>query len=228
MAWYIATSLRNEDRPKLTVAPENVAAYDKVCDAMTAQYEQLPKDDPLYAVADPVEMINGFELPDFEPFEIKIRGSSADLPDIISTGMGWLVSDKVRAEIERIEPGRHKFLPARLATDTETGIDRWRFLDICGRLDCVALDASEGVFKRVYDPELPEYFRYLEEGGSKTKIAIWRSCAEGRAIWYDYRIKRRFISDEFAEFIQRECIRGWSLTTFDRPNRVREVEGGID
>lgn len=104
MAWYIQTSLRNEDRPKLTVAPESVAAYDRVRQALTAKYERLPKTDPLYAVADPVEMINGLELPDFDPFEIKIRGSSSDLPDIISTGMGWLVSEKVRAEIERIEP----------------------------------------------------------------------------------------------------------------------------
>jgi hypothetical protein len=223
MAWYIETSLRNEDRPKLTVAPEGVAALKKVCDAMTAKYEKLPKDDPLYAVADPVQIFNGFDLPDFDPFEIRIRGSSSDLPDVISTGMGWLVSEKVRAEIERIEPGRHKYLDAHVTTDTETAADRWKFLNIRGRLDCVALDASEGVFKRVYDPALPDFFRYLEEGGSKTKIAVWRSCAEGRAIWYDYRIKRRFISDEFHDFIQREGIRGWSLKTFDRPNRVREV-----
>jgi hypothetical protein len=65
MAWYIETSLRNEDRPKPSVAPEGVAAFDKVCDAMTAKYEKLPKGDPLYAVADPVQMFNGFELPGF-------------------------------------------------------------------------------------------------------------------------------------------------------------------
>jgi hypothetical protein len=228
MAWYIQTSLRNEDRPKLTVSPESVAAYDKVRHALTAEYEQLPKTDQCYALADPVEMINGFALPDFEPFEIKIRGGSDDLPDIISTGMGWLVSEKVRAEIERIEPSRHKFLPARVTTDTETAADRWAFLNIRGRLDCIALDWCEGVTKRIYDPELPGYFRYFEEGGNRAKLAIHRSCAKGRAIWYDYRIRRRFISDEFADFIEKERIRGWSLVTWDRPNRVLEVEEDAD
>jgi hypothetical protein len=80
------------------------------------------------------------------------------------------------------------------------------------------------VFKRVYNPDLPDFFRYLADWGRKTIIAVHRSRIEGRAIWYDYRINRRFISDEFADFIQRESMRGWSLTTWDRPNRALEVD----
>jgi len=226
MAWYIQTSLLDEDRPTVTVVPDGVAQYDAVRRVLTEKYENLPKTDPLFAVADPVEMINGFELPDLGPFEVVIRRRSSELPDVINTEIGWLVSAKVKDEIERIEPGRHRFFPALVSTEDKSGVEGWTFLNIRGRLDCVALAASEGVFKRVYDPDLPEFFRYLEEGGSKTKIAVWKNCTEGRAIWYDYRIKRRFISEEFQQFIQREGIRGWSLATFDRPNRVREVAEG--
>jgi hypothetical protein len=212
----------------VSLSPESVAAYDKVRRAMTAEFDQLPKTDPRFTLTDPVEMINGFDLPDFEPFDVTIKDYPNAIPDVVSTPIGYLVSDKIRTEIERIEPGRHKFLPARVTADTRAVPGDWSFLNIRGRLDCVVLDRCEGVTKRVYDPGLPEYFRYFEEGGNKAKIAIRRSCAEGRAIWYDYRIKRRFISDEFADFIQREGIRGWSLQTWDRPNRVLEVEEDSD
>lgn len=80
------------------------------------------------------------------------------------------------------------------------------------------------MFKRVYNPDLPGFFRYISDWDSKTTCAVYRSRVAGRAIWFDYRIKRRFISDDFADFIQREDIRGRSLKTWDRPNRVLEVD----
>lgn len=224
MAWYIHTSLLDEDRPSAKLTPETLAAYERVCEAMTAEIQKLTRDDPLRDV-EPVQMINGYDVPDFEPRVVRVKNRPIPLPDIISTGNGWLVSNKVRDEIERIEPGRHRFLPTTLEFDTgEREVDRWSFLIIRGRVDCVALEACVNVFKRVYNPDLPDFFRYLADWGSKAIIAVRRSQIEGRAIWYDYRIDRRFISDEFADFIQRENIRGWSLTTYDRPNRVLEVD----
>jgi hypothetical protein len=224
MAWYIHTSLLDEDRPSARLTPETLAAYESVCEAMTAEIQKLPKDDPLWGVQ-PVQMINGYDVPDFEPRVVTVKRRRIPLPDVISTGHGWLVSNKVRDEIERIEPGRHRFLPTALEFDTgEQELDRWSFLIIRGRVDCVALEASTDVYKRVYDPALPDFFRYLSNWDSTTVCAVHRSCIAGRAIWYDYRIGERFISDEFADFIERENIRGWSLKTYDRPNRVLEVD----
>ncbi|WP_028969065.1 imm11 family protein [Sphingomonas sp. URHD0057] len=224
MAWYIQTILLDEDRPKARLTPETLAAYENVCAAMTAEYQKLPRDNPLWDT-ESVQMIKGYDIPEFEPRVVIVKRRALPLPDIISTGDGWLVSNKVRQEIERIEPGRHRFLPTALEFDTgEREIDLWSFLIIRGRVDCVALEACVNVFKRVYNPDLPDFFRYLADWSNGTTIALRRSNIEGRAIWYDYRIDRRFISDGFADFIQRENIRGWRLTTWDRPNRAIEVD----
>jgi hypothetical protein len=224
MAWYIRTSSLDEDRPTARLTAETLAAYERVCNEMTAEIQKLPKDNPLWDVQ-PVEMINGYDVPEFEPRVVSVKSRAIPLPDVISTGHGWLLSNNVRDEIERIEPGRHRFLPTVLEFDTgEREIDRWSFLIIRGRVDCVALDASTDVYKRVYDPALPDFFRYLSNWDSTTVCAVYRSCVAGRAIWYDYRIDVRFISDEFADFIQRENIRGWSLKTYDSPNRILEVD----
>jgi len=224
MAWYIETSHLEEDRPKAKATPATIAAYDEVRFAMTAEYQKLPRDNPLWDT-EPVQMIKGYDIPAFEPRVVTLKSRSNPVPDIISTGIGWLVSNKVRDEIERVEAGRHRFLPTVLEFDTgQREVDRWSFLIIRGRVDCIALEASSNVFKRVYNPDLPDFFRYLADWQSDTVIAVQRSRIEGRAIWYDYRINRRFISDEFADFIQRENIRGWSLTTWDRPNRAIEVD----
>jgi hypothetical protein len=92
---------------------ETIAAYDKVRRAMTAQYEKLSRDNPLWD-PEPVQMITGYDIPEFEPRVVTIRRRPNPVPDVISTGIGWLVSDKVRNEIERIELGRHRFLPTIL------------------------------------------------------------------------------------------------------------------
>lgn len=224
MAWFIETSHQNEDRPDAKATPETVAAYDNVRRAMTAQYENLPRDNPLWD-PEPVQMITGYDIPEFEPRVVTIRRRPNPVPDVISTAIGWLVSDKVRNEIERIELGRHRFLPTILEWDTgERDVEGWSFLIIRERVDCVALDACVNVVKRVYNPDLPNFYRCLASWDGETVIAVHKSRIEGRAIWYDYRINRRFISDGLAEFIDREAIRGWSLTTWDRPNRAVEVE----
>ena len=97
------------------------------------------------------------------------------------------------------------------------------FLNIRGRIDCVALEACTEVWKQDYqgDTEFSRYQGFYWQRG--VTIAVYKSCIAGRAVWYDFRLKCRMISDDFADFIQRENIRGWSLSTFDRPNRVLEV-----
>jgi len=170
-------------------------------------------------------MINGYDLPDFAPREVIAKELPVALPEIISTPIGYLVSNKVRDEIERIEPGRHRFLSTVLKLDSGAPeVDRWSYLVIRGRTDCIAFEACANVVKKTFDPALPEFFRYFADWQAGTTLAVRRSCIAGRALWYDYRIDRRFISDEFAEFIQRENIRGWDLTTWDRPNRALEVD----
>src|SRR5262245_39856642 len=136
MAWFIDTSLLNEDRPSARPTPETLAAYDKVRLALTAKYETLARDDPLRGVGeDSVQMINGYGLPDFEPRVVTVRRWTAALPDVVSTGIGYLVSHKVRDEIERIEPDRHQFLRTLVEFDTgERHVDRWSYLVIRGRL----------------------------------------------------------------------------------------------
>jgi len=193
-------------------------------DAMTAEIQKLPKDDPLWGVH-PVDTMTGYDFPDFEPRIVNVVRRNIPLPDVINTSQGKVVSKKVRDEIERIEPGRHRFLSTTLKFDTdEEEPDGWSFLIIRGRVDCVALEASTDVYKRAYDPNLPNFYRYLSNWDKTTVCAVHRSRIAGRAIWYDYRINERFISDEFADFIQRENIRGWSLKTWDRPNRAIEVD----
>jgi hypothetical protein len=173
MAWYIHTSLLDEDRPSARLTPETLAAYESVCEAMTAEIQKLPKNDPLWDVQ-PVQMINGYDVPDFEPRVVTVKRRPIPLPDVISTGHGWLVSNKVREEIERIEPGQHPFLPTALEFDTgEQELDRWSFLIIRGRVDCVALEASTDVYKRVYDPALPDFWA----AGAKLS---GRSAGQGR------------------------------------------------
>ena len=224
MAWYISTSNLDEDRPSARLTPETLAAYERACAELTAEIRELPKDNPLWGIHS-VDMITGYDVPEFEPRVVAVKRRAIPLPDVVSTSHDWLVSNKVRDEIERIEPGRHRLLPAVLEFDTgEREADLWSFLIIRGRADCIALEACVNVFKRDYDPDLLGFFRYLADWQKETIIAVHRSKIEGRAIWYDYRIDRRFISDEFADFIKRENIRGWSLTTWDRPNRAIEVD----
>ena len=59
MAWYIRTSLLDEDRPSARLSPETLAAYLTARDTMTAEIQKLPKDDPLWGVH-PVDMMTGF------------------------------------------------------------------------------------------------------------------------------------------------------------------------
>jgi hypothetical protein len=224
VAWFFETTVRDVDRPKAHPTPETEAAYNLVRAALTAECQQLPRDNPLWNVG-PVEMINGYDLPAFEPRVVTVRDRPIPLPEIISTPIGYLVSNKVRDEIERIEPGRHLFLSTVLEFDSgRREVDRWSYLVIRGRTDCIAIEACTRVQKKTFDPDMPNFFRYYPESHPDTKLAVRRSCVAGRAIWYDYRIDRRFISDEFAEFIQNEEIRGWDLMTWDRPNRVLEVD----
>ncbi len=223
MAWWFQTSLLDEDRPKVTVAPESIAAYNQARLALTAEYGQLPFSDPRFQAGQPVEMINGYDLPDLPPFQVSVKAPLAAVPDILSTGIGWMVSDKVSAEIEGVEPGRHKFHPAVITTEDQAGVDRWRFLNLRERADTVALGACVNVFKQIYRDD-PGFYRYIGQyWHADTTVAVHKARIAGRAVWYDFRLNCRMISDALAGFIQRENIRGWSLTTFDRPNRVLEV-----
>lgn len=75
--------------------------------------------------------------PDHIPTKFRWGGAASRMPDIMLSHEVILVSDKVKAIIERLEPGVHQFFPLETLCRGNQPGPQMHLLNICNRLDSV-------------------------------------------------------------------------------------------
>ncbi len=136
-------------------------------------------------------------------------------PDMIQDGGSaiWIVRKLVKDKLEDLEPGRHEFLPIHVKRDDDSA-DYGIYYRVLLRqfLDAINVDKTE--FKSGFGLEAAErdlFTPFLSKQGKRTLKSevikshhLWRGAKENSV--FDV-----FCSDELAQFINDERLKGWDL-----------------
>ncbi|MEM8596065.1 MAG: DUF1629 domain-containing protein [Pseudomonadota bacterium] len=138
-----------------------------------------------------------------------------------------IVSPRLHALIERMEPGAHQFWPVdvhvagyRNEEDYFEGsgggddpalrrelFDRRYLMNVCNRLDGIDLEASQPITER----------GFLSYRGKDRRIVLDRRRIAGRHLWYEMRLNPRMliVSEAFADALRAEEMTGFGLTAIE-------------
>ena len=217
-----------EERPETQMSQEFKDWYEPIARARLIENKQRDPADPLYprSIGDTWGFGAGILFPE-PPAPLKIRITKLPndrLPDFLAS---LYVSDKIKAKVEEIEPGVHQFLPLEVEMPDGSITDK-RYWIWCNMnvLDTLVLDKSE--FMRPYyfnKNKWPDYYEY-EWFGNHVNNPVWaisKTVISGKAKWVDYKLGQVFFSDEFANWLDGEGIKGWEDGSFTK-QRTKIIE----
>lgn len=206
-----------EERPETQMSQEFKDWYEPIARARMIENKQRDRADPLYPryTGDSLGFGHGILFPPPRaPLKIKITKLPGNqLTDFLGLGT---VSDKIKAKVEEIEPGVHQFFPLEVEMPDGSIADK-RYWIWCNMnvLDTLVLDKSKGMQPYYFNKEKwPDYLEYEEIGGIKPIWALDKSLIAGKVKWVDYKLGRDFFSDQFAEWLDAEGIKGWKAGDF--------------
>ena len=208
MAWLLQKSIRIEDTPMAHWSPASVEDILASNAEVVSEYSGLSPDDPRY-IKDGDAPVG---LPLREPKthrEVVVDEMQGPLPD---APMQTVVNDRIRTIIEKLEPCVHQFFPTVLTLPDGSESHGWWNMRMAHRLDAIAFDHCEDVYKyRPRPEEYPDWYYYRSNMDSRTKLAVRNNVIAGKAIWYDWRFQRSFISEELGQIFIDEGVRGFCL-----------------
>ncbi|PKP64007.1 MAG: hypothetical protein CVT85_12605 [Alphaproteobacteria bacterium HGW-Alphaproteobacteria-7] len=143
------------------------------------------------------------------------RRSGRNIPDFNKFNGLFVVSDKFKSIVERLEPGVHQFIPLQIVEKGgEVLTDMW-FMVVCNRLDTVDRERTTMVLHLgrcwTQSRDVPE--DYWPEGfvsrGRDEKIVFNRSQIGDHHLWRDkHEATMTLVSDALAEALQNEGVTG--------------------
>jgi hypothetical protein len=147
--------------------------------------------------------------PEWWPLRFIMHSKHKIIPDIATgprSGM-MLVSSKVKAMIEKIDPVQHHYIPLEIRRKNGTLVEQEFYLFKFGSfVDGVVIEQSQVHKKIDSDGEL------WGLGSSISAKFVWRASAiKGRHIWGDkYLINDVFCSDEFMAELEQQKIKAFN------------------
>lgn len=93
--------------------------------------------------------------PDHVPTKVRVGGPRRKLADFIRWQGGWLVSEKFRVVVEKLEPGIHQFFPVEMRFKSSVLEERYYIFIVCQHRAVVSREHSEAPLYVLYGPEDP-------------------------------------------------------------------------
>lgn len=190
--------------------------------AVVAPYARLPCDHPEYI--EETDSPVGHRRPALtRQWEAVVEDYSGPLPDALSMTK---VNDRVKRLVEALEPGVHQFRPMTLTMADGTKPDGWWNMQCCNRIDAVAEESCIEVYR--YHPrpnDWPNWFYYLSDLDSRTRVSVHRDRIRGMSFWYDWRMQHYFFSEALGQAIVDQGIQGFTVPNdgLGRSRHVTEV-----
>jgi hypothetical protein len=210
-----------EERPETEWSQEYKDWYEPIARARMAENKQRDRADPLYprSYGDTLGFGSGILFPE-PPAPLKIRITKlpgSQLPDFLAS---LYVSDKIKAKVEEMEPGVHQFLPLEVEMPDGSITDKhyWIWCNM-NMLDTLVLEKSKYMIEIWPNKEkMPNYSRYQEYGDhiNKPTWALNKAVIAGKSKWVDYKLRQVFFSDDFANWLDAEGIKGWEDDGFTK------------
>lgn len=127
----------------------------------------------------------------------------------------WVVCEKLKDQLERLEPGANEFLPLEAVNNKDDRpLGTYYYIYMRQKID--AFDYEETLFHEGKGMEAAKRSMFspqrLLEGDFE--ITLRQSAIEGKHLWRgtdDTRSTAFFCSDEVADFVKREQLIGWEL-----------------
>lgn len=131
------------------------------------------------------------------------KPGSGGLPHILGWSLGpWIVSEKVKAIIEDLEPGIHKFSSMEIVwQDTGVHVANYYLILDTPQVDCV--DIKQTDWKQGLIGKIPMMGRIVLKSASVKGRHLWKST---EPLFQTY-----FVSDEFRARLEWENLDGWGL-----------------
>lgn len=146
----------------------------------------------------------------------RFRMTAGDkLPDHTGVqGFVPIVSGRLRALVEEVEPGVHQFVPVEVERPDGTPLGEPYFFSNANLLDAINPDPG-GVYK-LASPWSDNYFWEVESGAENLKkLAVRKDVVAGKAMWCDVRHGLGidlFFSDALLGRMRAVGLTGWYAT----------------
>ncbi|MBB1247910.1 imm11 family protein [Rhizobium sp. G21] len=157
---------------------------------------------------------NGVRLLTVEetPEHLVLESPKARLRDIFKTASGALIiSEKLQALMEEMDPGTHQFMPITIDNRAEPG--RWFILNIHAKQNSVVDDQSD-VRQSFGSPKNHEimFFRYFPADKGHINATIDTSALGGLHVWRERRYPDSLlVSDAFQAELKKRKIEFFEL-----------------
>lgn len=223
MAWIMRKNIAEAVAPMVGWTPETIqeilAANAEVVDPLS----RLSPDDPRYIKEGDAPAGLPIRMP-AKPWEAVIEKYQEPLPDAVSAS---IVNDRIKAMVESLEPGVHRFIPTVLIMPDGSRQESWWAMGSGHRVDAVAEEHCVDVYRYSPRPDLwPNQYYYTSNWTRETRIVVYKEKISGMAMWYDWRIQLTFFSEQLGQMMLDEGIRGYSLRPEEnllRSTHVTEV-----
>jgi len=223
MAWLVRKSLAEEDSPHVhwtadelqAILQSNAEVVDRFSDLMPGHPNYLKKGDAPAGLP--------IRYPD-RPRQAFINELKGPLPDALTL---TIVNDRIKLAVEAIEPAVHQFIPTTVTIPNGERDSSWWSMRPCHRIDSLAFEHCEDVYKYYPQPEVyPDLYYYRSNEGRIMKLAARKSLVAGMAMWHDWRFSADFFCEELGQYFLDNEIRGYRLQPDQdllRSNHIAEV-----
>lgn len=223
MAWFFGSEAQDFEKdiwltPKIAVIPSEVERFAELRKSLgerlleEAEAESVPMttaEFPSFGLIGP-NVLDGWAFPtDVGPFQSQLVEDHDSFVDIVSTGFGFGVSERIIDLIEKIEPGVHRFLPFEfLRPDGAAHPDRRWILNICSRAEVIDVERSHVQWMKP-----PLDFQFMDLPGDPLLFAKAAEASK-RALWCEWRYTKgayqSIASDALWEGLAEIGARGWA------------------
>lgn len=204
----------SEDRPELEWSQEFEDWYEPIARARWTENRKRDRADPLYprGLGPMLGFGGGIAFPQPpRPLKVRVKKLPGNvLPDFLAV---TIISERIRVKVEEMEPEVHQYLPLEVELP-DGSISEVRYWIWCNMnmLDTLVLEKSKFMQPYYFNKEKwPDYYEYEDFGDhiNKPVLALNKSIIAGKVRWSDYKLRLTFVSDEFANWLDSEGIKGW-------------------
>lgn len=209
MVWSLATSY--SARPRLKILD---GTRDSICRVRYQNPEELGR---LSIIPNLNPMTVGFRVIEEDvPRKIHWKAGKLQLPDLVSAAGCHIVSERMRALIEKFELGVHQFIPIELYRAKEqVSFTRCYWFVVCSRIDPVNEERTTFAFQGNRSLRLGMWNGY----GEQSRVLIFDTKKIGNShIWQDIYLGRDWVwmSNEFHDALVEYGMKGWTGKQFEQ------------
>lgn len=219
MAWFYGSGSRPIDCPVSKTLDGGLERRRDMGRRLKQELKQREPTNP-YHFGTVLLLHDGFRFPPVdEPFRIRITGMSGPLPGHFGTNLGIAISMRMVDAIEALEPGIHNYVPLEVTMpDGSLVAENWFLLNICSRLDTIAVEQSEHIVETWPKPNCNLYFV-----GSKEGAVAYANRIGDHALWCEYKSGDVIISNDLVNALITAGIFAYYGDRLDYIHPIKEI-----